>query len=411
MDDSNLNDGSDVDEFADTEDIVPPLAARPQPKPRRKGVKSREVFWEHYDFSNAVLGIEVIPNLHADPFANIEVERDAKLDGEGPTGVYASSSSSEGGRLAKKKGRYVDCCGNVELRGKEMRSFDSLISHVRAQFARQHRCFVFTVILVGRYARFLRFDRAGCIVSERFKYVAAPDVLADFFWRFAHMTEEERGWDMTVTQASKKETADFDQAIRNFSDSDSRRRERRAMVFGLPGAERSLDVDTRTYPTWKVYVENQATGTASHLIVRRPFAGDCTEFGRSTRAYLAYDINQGRVVFLKDSWRGDAEHLLPEFCTLQRLAERKVPCVPDILYGGDVSRHGGNSQNTLAHLLTEEEAVEEATWQSRKYRDALTERVHHRIVQDVHYPLDHADELQLLEALCASLHGRCNLCS
>ncbi|KIN96056.1 hypothetical protein M404DRAFT_164261, partial [Pisolithus tinctorius Marx 270] len=69
---------------------------------------------------------------------------------------------------------------------------------VVAQFNSQFRIFAFSIIVVEDHARFVRWDRAGAIVSTCFNYLERSDLLANFFWRFSHLSHEERGYDSSV---------------------------------------------------------------------------------------------------------------------------------------------------------------------------------------------------------------------
>ncbi|CCM06122.1 uncharacterized protein FIBRA_08371 [Fibroporia radiculosa] len=48
------------------------------------------------------------------------------------------------------------------------------------------RLFVFAVGLYGNIARIYRFDHAAAVVSQAFNYVENPEILHEFFWRFAN---------------------------------------------------------------------------------------------------------------------------------------------------------------------------------------------------------------------------------
>ncbi|KIP01205.1 hypothetical protein PHLGIDRAFT_123563 [Phlebiopsis gigantea 11061_1 CR5-6] len=93
----------------------------------------------------------------------------------------------------------------------------SLVSHAAAQFARRHRVFLFQLVIVNRWARFIRWDRSGAISTERFDYVSHPQVLSEFFWRFSHLTDEQRGIDPTATLADAHEKKLFNDAVQGFS--------------------------------------------------------------------------------------------------------------------------------------------------------------------------------------------------
>ncbi|KAF8902457.1 hypothetical protein CPB85DRAFT_1190619, partial [Mucidula mucida] len=54
-----------------------------------------------------------------------------------------------------------------------------------------------TVVVVGGYARLVRWERRGSIVTNRFKYTEGPGalILFEFYLRFAQLTRTQRGLD------------------------------------------------------------------------------------------------------------------------------------------------------------------------------------------------------------------------
>ena len=80
-----------------------------------------------------------------------------------------------------------------------------IISHTTWQLANQHRCFAFSVIFLDDYARFVRWDRSGAVVTELFKWKEDLAHLALFFWRFNCTSDAGRGYDLTVTKPSTEE--------------------------------------------------------------------------------------------------------------------------------------------------------------------------------------------------------------
>ncbi|KAF9470894.1 heme peroxidase [Pholiota conissans] len=61
------------------------------------------------------------------------------------------------------------------------------------------------------HARFLRWDRAGVVVSQTSNYKKDPGFLCEFLWHFSHMSHEQRGGDMSVVVATKDEERIFKQ--------------------------------------------------------------------------------------------------------------------------------------------------------------------------------------------------------
>lgn len=73
-----------------------------------------------------------------------------------------------------------------------------LSGYASATFIYQHRTHIFQLAVFGQYARFFFFDPANIIVSYRFNYVKQPHILAEFFWRYNHMSDVQRGLDASV---------------------------------------------------------------------------------------------------------------------------------------------------------------------------------------------------------------------
>ncbi|GJE92009.1 hypothetical protein PsYK624_081620 [Phanerochaete sordida] len=411
----------------DTLDLCPPLAARERPK-KRRGTKKKRDTTEYYDFGTALLGIEVHESPTADPFNDPPPHAHPRRLSPSPpqkagncTSFPGNSAPSPSRSAAPPPGEgdgaappsraernvasshhpeaddIYDTFDDPSEEGTAARR--SLLSHAQAQFGRQHRTVLFQLVIVCSRARFIRWDRAGAIVSERFDYVQESELLANFLWRLSSMSDVQRGWDPAVNRASKREATLFREAVSAFVRGMEARSENSVPVRNLPLAERSLD-GTGTYPVWKIRVLNELTGDSSSLVVNRPFAGHHSVTGRATRAYIAYDLLQGRLVFMKDSWRDTDPKLLPEFDTYQELREHEVPFIPKVLYGGDVHDLGGQRHETLTHVY----ADRKNSWLiiDREF-DRL---VHHRIVQDIAFPLDAVANVRefvqaMHDALCA----------
>ena len=66
-------------------------------------------------------------------------------------------------------------------KGESAKTRGQLISYAAAVMSRQHRTFLFSILICDHYARFFRWDRSGCIVSELFDLQEHPQYLAWFF--------------------------------------------------------------------------------------------------------------------------------------------------------------------------------------------------------------------------------------
>ena len=170
---------------------------------------------------------------------------------------------------------------------------------------RQHRRHYFTISVSGSQVRFIRWDRSGAVVSEAFSVLDHPDLFCQFFWRFAHITDAERGYDLTVEPATEDQEEIFRSAIEQH------------VIAQLEGG--ASDEQTVKTALEEHYQRNAVTVIhlphsphfddpdmeGHHLLVSRPLAVPLSVAGRSTRTYWAVDSWTGKVVLLKDTWRYD----------------------------------------------------------------------------------------------------------
>lgn len=79
------------------------------------------------------------------------------------------------------------------------RSRAQVIKYVSELQHRQHRKFVLCAFIWRDWVRFMRWDRAGAIVSTADNYVNDPQRLLDFIHRISTSPPEDHGYDPTVT--------------------------------------------------------------------------------------------------------------------------------------------------------------------------------------------------------------------
>lgn len=56
----------------------------------------------------------------------------------------------------------------------------------------------FSMLILGRYARFIHWDRCGAAVTRRFDYTKHRDLIFGFYLRYGQLTPRQRGFDPTV---------------------------------------------------------------------------------------------------------------------------------------------------------------------------------------------------------------------
>ncbi|KAI0064454.1 hypothetical protein BV25DRAFT_1800059 [Artomyces pyxidatus] len=204
-----------------------------------------------------------------------------------------------------------------------------LVSYAYAHHSTQFRVFTFSVCLLGpSAARLIRWDRSGAVVSERFDWREDPNTLAEFLWRFDHMSGAQRGHDTTVTRATEEET-------------------RVALPYLKASGKFPNGV---TGPLHKFLVHDDATGKDHYFIAPSPFSSSAVLPGRASAGYIAFDLQKQICVYLKDCWRIDEEEVEQEGRIYRRLHEHKVPHIAVFGCAGDVG-----TQRTLTQDFADKE--------------------------------------------------------
>jgi hypothetical protein len=195
-----------------------------------------------------------------------------------------------------------------------------LTSHATAYMSSRFRLHSITLLILGAYARFIRWDRSAAIVSERFNYVEQPTLLVDYLWRLSHASDEALGIDPTVVEASVEEADLYRHHVLHSKSRD--------------GLFYKVTVPSREVP-----------GESKDYII--PFTKCRSEspFGRGTRSTIALRLCDTAVIFLKDYWRVRADGALNEGETYRRLEEAKVPHIAAFDHGNDLDGH-----ETVGHL-------------------------------------------------------------
>ncbi|OSD02405.1 hypothetical protein PYCCODRAFT_400579 [Trametes coccinea BRFM310] len=247
---------------------------------------------------------------------------------EGALEVTEDAPAATEGGTAHDFAREIE---DEDIREAAERTYGLHIAYATEILARQHRLFLFSISLHGSFARFFRWDRAGCLVSEAFDIRRQPHLLTDFLWRFSQLPDAKRGLDTTVRLASPHEEAMFRDAIRDEVrlqlEIEGDELEKAVSAHYLRGHVAVIPVTPRRPLT--------SDEREHRFIVSRPIVSPLTLPGRGTRGFWAVDADTGRVVFLKDCWRFYwAEQI--EGDILHGLNELGVRNVPLLAVHGDV---------------------------------------------------------------------------
>ncbi|KAI9064635.1 hypothetical protein FKP32DRAFT_571451 [Trametes sanguinea] len=264
-----------------------------------------------------------------------------------------------------------------DIRDAAERTYGLHIAYATEIFARQHRLFLFSISLHGSFARFFRWDRAGCLVSEAFDIRQHPHLLTDFFWRFSQLPDAKRGLDTTVRLASPREEAMFRNAIREQVrlqlEIEGDELERAISAHHLRGHVAIIPVTPRRPLTLEDRVHR--------FIVSRPIASPLSLPGRGTRGFWAVDADTGRVVFLKDCWRFYWADQM-EGDILRELNDLEVRHVPLLTVHGDVPvvpSNTGGIETVFQSSLTEAYLGEPWICQVDGDRVRINELWHYRL--------------------------------
>ncbi|KAF8067994.1 kinase-like domain-containing protein, partial [Lyophyllum atratum] len=243
------------------------------------------------------------------------------------------------------------------IKGAECRS--QLIHYATEWCSRQHRRFAFTVFIGDPYVRFIRWDRAGAVVSEKFNYREDSRPLIQFLWRFTHADDAGRGRDPTVRRAEPDEAKLAEDHLSEWAP----KAKRPPVVFTVPDSHG----EPREFLGW---------GSMAN-------AGSLT--GRCTRAYPVIDMKTRKRYFLKDTWR--AHDLAQEADILQKLQAAGVEHIPPFVCGGDLL---DDVTVTDLYVLGEDDSNEkrptvrgrDGSWRCGRDWSRITQCFHHRFVVD-----------------------------
>ena len=193
-------------------------------------------------------------------------------------------------------------------------------AYAAAVLGSQFRVHMFSIGIYGDYARFMRWDRGGAVVTERFEYAAAGNtLLSEFISRYSQLKSFERGHDPTITPPIQLPPPDDKTKLEK---ANPRHREFRRMLIH--------DRETPDEELAKLDKEHQ------YIISYPPCYTTYSPFGRATRGMLGYDEEKKMVVYIKDYWRPIASGYEKEGDIYRSLEENKVPYTASFGRGNDL---------------------------------------------------------------------------
>ncbi|KAH7886496.1 hypothetical protein F5I97DRAFT_1926749 [Phlebopus sp. FC_14] len=274
------------------------------------------------DFSTMESWVEFKVNANDDPFVDYDVDKVPKDRNERNTFLEEFSFEN-------------DTVGAQQIRGQ-------LTAYGLAHLGSQFRSFSFSVLIMGKQARFMRWERAGVVVSRRFNYIEDPSLLADFFWRFSHLSPDHRGIDRFIDPEPSLAPEEKERILEALQLKEGTP----LFEFKVPNGE-----ETRSF------------------FGPRPPCPPFSLIGRSTRALPVYDLLEKQCVYLKDTWRINVNDIKPEGEVYEALHKANVPHIAPLVCAGD---------------LEYETVTQELVWADWScVREEITGHIHYRIVLGV----------------------------
>ncbi|KAI0076496.1 hypothetical protein K474DRAFT_1224555 [Panus rudis PR-1116 ss-1] len=269
--------------------------------------------------------------------------------------------------------------------GKSLDTREQIEDYASSTMSTQQRCFCFMIEICGEYVRFLRFDRAGCVVSEAFSFRKNPQLLCAFFLRLSTLSSEKRGHDPTVKRASTEQYEGLKTAIQLF-----------ALECRCKGRDPSFVQQTLEGD----YIPYVVSVGSDKVIIRRPFFMYEAAFGRATRVYAAYSLTKRKLLCLKDAWRTNGDDVQTEEHIYEHLQAHDVPWLATNYYVGDVKVGAGKyARDQRAHTFTFKppHSLLEFT---RPCQPKMRSVVHSRLLQELGIPLKYvANSKEIVRAM------------
>ncbi|RPD52982.1 hypothetical protein L227DRAFT_558236 [Lentinus tigrinus ALCF2SS1-6] len=257
-----------------------------------------------------------------------------------------SSSSPNASKASSEPKSFVP----VTLQNEK--GYIQFIDHMSEVFDNQHRRFSYAIYVWDYMARICFFDRGGAVISEEFNWTTPDSPLHDFLWKVAHMSEAQLGYDPTVERVSDEDAAAFKRIA---DDSTVHEKIRSFVKQAIPEGQPIYKVDIipmgappdEGFPDDPFPPPSPADPSSAAPAsppsqppvapTPRSFLIGNSLIGRSTRGYIAYDIDGERLCFLKDYWRPYVPNRTrPEHMIYERMARCGVEGIPTLICGGDV---------------------------------------------------------------------------
>lgn len=225
-----------------------------------------------------------------------------------------------------------------------------IASYAGVTMAMQFRSHLFSVLVCGRYARFIRWDRSCAIVTRRFDYTTHPLILFDFYKRFAQLDDVQRGLYPNLRELSRPAGMKAVEMMRKYATS---------YFTGERADFYKKESDPKQLPLLSLVF-----GDDTYVVPAPCFDGTMySPFGRCTRNRAVVLLEErknvkeakdgtygkhGQILYLKEYWREESPFTKKESEVYRILEGAKVTFVAEMHAGGDLMA-GDEAIATIGH--------------------------------------------------------------
>ncbi|KAJ8703511.1 hypothetical protein PTI98_002129 [Pleurotus ostreatus] len=216
--------------------------------------------------------------------------------------------------------------------------------------AMQFRSHLFSVLVCGRYARFIRWDRSCAIVTRRFDYTTHPLIIFDFYKRFAQLDDVQRGLYPNLRELSWEAGMKAVETMRKYATS---------YFTGEHADFYKKEPNPNQLPLLSLVF-----GEDTYVVPAPYFDGAMySPFGRCTRNRAVVLLKErknaeeaedgtygkhGQILYLKEYWREESIYTRKESEVYRILEGAKVTFVAKMHAGGDLMG-GDEAIATIGH--------------------------------------------------------------
>ncbi|PPQ89990.1 hypothetical protein CVT25_009630 [Psilocybe cyanescens] len=261
---------------------------------------------------------------------------------ETPDGVQKKKEEEDQGPACLTAEVETDTERGIHTRGQ-------IAAYAGAAMSMAFRTHFFSMLILGKYARLIRWDRCGAVVTSRFDYTKRPEIIFKFYTRFGRLSPRQRGFDTSVVPLKDSLPAHVAKAFDNYYQESWHNGAKFSHSVNY-----SKQTPASKMPFYRIEVEDQTLGRTERFFIPAPIFRETylVPFSRASRRCLAFldHPEEGKMCFMKDSWQEVSTQITPEADVYRRLHASKVEHIASMRLGGNVASLETETQNWIHDL-------------------------------------------------------------